>query len=96
MIKHIVFYKLKEYSEENAEKLRDCFLSMKGKIPQIVEVNAYIDFLRSQRSFDVCLEVVFASEEEMNAYQNHQYHVETVKKYVHSVVENSVAVDSII
>ncbi len=94
MIKHIVFYKLKDYSKENCEALRDMFLSMDGKISQIVSVNSYIDFLRSERSFDVALEVVFESPETMAEYQKDPYHVDVVKKYVHSVVTQSVAVDA--
>ncbi len=93
MVKHIVFYKLKDYSEENAQKLCDMFLSMKGKVPKAKEINPGIDALRSERSFDVSLEVTFDSMEDMAEYQVSPYHVDVVKVYVHSVIEKSVSVD---
>jgi hypothetical protein len=93
MVKHVLFCKLAEYSQENALKLRDMFLSMEGKVPSALEVNAAVDFLRSPRSFDVMLEVTLASREALEEYQKDPYHCDTVKTYVHSVVEKSVTVD---
>lgn len=93
MVKHVLFCKLAEYSEENALKLRDVFLSMRGNVPCAVEVNAAVDFLHSQRSFDVMLEVTLHSREALDEYQRDPYHCDTVKTYVHSVVEKSVTVD---
>ncbi len=93
MIKHIVFYKLKEYSKDNAQKLCDMFMSMDGKVPKAKNIVASKDALRSERSFDVSLEVSFDSMEDMAEYQVSAYHVEVVKAYVHSVIEKSVCVD---
>ncbi|MGB4985283.1 MAG: Dabb family protein [Erysipelotrichaceae bacterium] len=86
MVKHVLFCKLKDYSVENANKLRDVFLSMKGNVPVIVDVKSEIDFLRSERSFDVMLEVTLNSREDLQVYAQDKYHCEVVKTYVHSVI----------
>lgn len=43
MIKHIVFFKLADNSEESCKKVRDLLLSMKGTIEQIREIEIGID-----------------------------------------------------
>mgnify|MGYP001203766248 CR=1 FL=1 len=93
MVKHVLFCKLADYSEEEARKLQEIFLSMKGKVPMAVDVTSGVDFLHSERSFDVMLEVTLNSRENLDAYQKDPYHCTVVKTYVHSVVEKSAAVD---
>ena len=93
MIKHVLFCKLTDYSPENAEKLKDVFMSMKGNVPVAVDVNSAVDFLRSPRSFDVILEVTLNTKEDLDVYQADAYHCDVVKTYVHSVAEKSVVVD---
>ena len=78
------------------EKLRDLFLTMKGRVPQVIDVEAGADFLHSDRSFDVCLYVTLESPEALEAYQQDPYHCEVVKTYVASVREKAVAVDYIV
>ena len=55
-----------------------------------------IDFLGSARSFDVYLSVVVDDKDALNDYQNDPYHVNVVKKHMHSVTKSSVAVDFVI
>ena len=57
MVKHVLMIKLKDNSKEQCEKLRDLFMTMKGRVPQALDVEAGADFLHSERSFDVCLTV---------------------------------------
>lgn len=92
MIKHIVMFKLKEYSESNAIEMRDVLLSMKGKIDYLVDISAGADFLREGRSYDVVLECVFKSKEDLDAYQNHPVHI-PVKDYIRARISGSCAVD---
>ena len=54
MVKHVLMIKLKDNSKEQCEKLRDFFMTMKGRVPQALDVEAGADFLHSERSFDVC------------------------------------------
>lgn len=93
MIKHVLFCKLMDYSPENANALKERFLSMKGKVPSAVDIFAACDFLRSERSYDVMLEVTLNSKEDLDTYQADKYHCEYVKPYVHSVRESSATVD---
>lgn len=93
MVKHVLFCKLKERTQENAEALRDKFLTMKGRVPVAVDVNAACDFLGSERSYDVILEVTLNSREDLAAYQADEYHCGVIKPYVHSVRESSATVD---
>lgn len=95
MIKHIVLYNLKDDTAANRQALIAMFLSMKGKIEQLVDIAAGSDVLGSERSFSVALECVFASIEDMNIYKNHPVHL-PVMAYVKQVVERSHSVDYVI
>ena len=55
MIKHIVLFKLKNPTAEECQKAVDVLLGMRGKVPQIITIEAGVDFLRSERSYDVAL-----------------------------------------
>lgn len=92
MVKHIVMYKLSEPTEENKQKLVDKFLSMKGKIDLLVNIESGVDKVRSERSFDVVLECVFRSMEDLEKYRVHPVHL-PVMEYVKSVVAKSHSVD---
>ena len=79
--------KLKDNSKEQCEKLRDLFMTMKGRVPQALDVEAGADFLHSERSFDVCLTVTLESPEALEEYQKDPYHCNTVKTYVATVAK---------
>jgi hypothetical protein len=55
-------------------------------------LEAGIDVLHSERSYDLALVTKFDSMEDMKTYQAHPVHVE-VLKYMTSVRESSVTVD---
>ena len=93
MIKHIVCFKLKNPTEKECRKAADVLLSMKGNVELLRDIQVGIDFLHSERSYDLILEVVLDSKEALDAYQEHPYHVSVVKKHMHAVRETSVAVD---
>ncbi len=93
MVRHIVMYKLKEPTEANKKALVDMFKSMRGNIDELRGVEAGSDILGTDRSYDVVLVTTFDDLDDYYAYQDSEYHVNVVKKYVHSVVEKAVAVD---
>lgn len=93
MIKHVVCYQLHERTIEKAKEVKEMFMSMPDKIEVIKELQVGIDFLRSERSYDVVLEITFESVEDMNAYQKHPYHLETVKPFMGKAKKLSVSVD---
>lgn len=96
MIKHIVCFKLKDNSEAECKKAADILLSMEGKVPQIRDIFVGLDFLHSERSYDLILEVVVDDSAALEAYQSDPYHCSVVKTHMHAVRESSVAVDCII
>lgn len=93
MIKHIVCFKLKDNSAENCKLTADILKSMEGRVPQLRSIEVGIDFLRSERSYDIILQVTVDDEKALNDYQNDEYHCSVVKKHMHTVREASVAVD---
>lgn len=93
MVKHIVCFKLKDNSPESCQKTAEILKSMEGKVPQLKSIEVGIDFLHSERSYDVILQVTVENEKALENYQNDEYHCNVVKKYIHSVRESSVAID---
>lgn len=91
MIKHIVCFKLKK--GESAKKAAEILNSMKGKVPEIIDMEVGVDFLHSERSYDLILQVVLQDEDALSRYQNDPYHCSVVKAHMHAVRASSVAVD---
>ena len=50
MVKHVLFVKLKDNSQQECQKLKELFLSMKEKVEVIRDLQVGIDFLHSDRS----------------------------------------------
>ena len=69
---------------------------MQGNVPQLRSIEAGVDFLHSERSYDVILQVVVDDEAALEAYQKDPYHCSVVKPHMHAVRETSVAVDFVI
>lgn len=92
MIRHIVMYRLNEPTDENKKALVDKFMSMKGKIPCLLSIEAGIDKLGSERSFDVCLNTTFESMDKLSEYREHPEHI-PVMNYVKGIVKVSHCVD---
>ena len=93
MIKHVLCTKLKDNSLEECQKLKEMFLSMKDEIDFIRDIQVGIDFLKSERSYDVVLEVIFDSREDLDRYQVFPYHKDVIKPYVAARRTASVTVD---
>lgn len=92
MYRHIVLYRLKDRSEASRKALKDQFLSLEGRVPQIRALEVGIDDLASPRSYDVALNLTFDSKQDLAAYKAHPFHV-GVSEYVHGVIETSVSCD---
>lgn len=93
MIKHIVCFKLKDNSKENCAKTAEILMSMKDNVPMLTDIEVGVDFLHSQRSYDIILQVTLENREMLEKYQNDEYHCSVVKKHMHAVQECSVAID---
>ncbi|HIU68475.1 MAG: Dabb family protein [Clostridiales bacterium] len=93
MIRHIVCFKLKDNSEEVCQKTKEILLSMKGRVPQVLDIEVGADFLHSPRSYDIILQVKLQDRDALDAYQNDPYHCGVVKKHMHAVQSASISVD---
>ncbi|MDD5952835.1 MAG: Dabb family protein [Oscillospiraceae bacterium] len=92
MVKHVLFVKLKENTPEQCEKVKSLFLSMKDKVPMVRDIAVGIDYLHSERSYDVVLELVVDDREALEAYQVDPYHAGVVKPYIAEVRDGSTIV----
>ena len=93
MIKHIVCFKFKDNSLEECNKAAEVLRSMEGNVDLIRSIEVGVDFLHSQRSYDVILQVVLDDKKALEEYQKDEYHCSVVKKHMHSVAETSIAID---
>jgi hypothetical protein len=93
MITHVVLFKLQEPSSENLAATRDKLLSMEREIPLLRHLEAGIDVIKSERSYDIALVTKFDSLAELQAYQVHPYHAGVVVPHMKSVCSSIVAVD---
>ena len=96
MIKHIVCFKIKEEYKDRIEEAKNTLLSMKGNVPLVKEIQVGIDFLHSARSYDLILEVILESKEDLELYQKDEYHCNVVKKLMHEIREASIAIDYVL
>lgn len=93
MVKHIVCFKLKDNSPAAKEEAKRRLFSMQGKVPVIKDIEVGTDFLGSERSYDIILQVTLADRQALEAYQNDPYHCTCVKPYMHEKRSASVSVD---
>ena len=93
MITHIVFFKLTDPTPENLAVTRDKLLSMEGRISQLRHLEAGLDVIRSERSYDIALLTKFDSLDDLQAYQVHPVHAGEVVPHMKSVCSSIVAVD---
>lgn len=66
---------------------------MQGNVPQLRDIEVGVDFLHSERSYDIILQVLLDDAGALEDYQNDPYHCTVVKPHMHAVRETSVAVD---
>ncbi len=93
MIRHIVCFKLKNPTPTLLDETKNILLSMQNNVPQVKDIEVGVDFLHSERSYDIILQVTVENEQALTDYQNDPYHCSVVKKHMHAVRESSIAVD---
>lgn len=79
MIKHIVFWKLKEEAngqnkDENAKQIKEKLEALNGTIEGLLHLEVGMDFLHSPESVDLVLYSEFESKEALEYYANHPAH----------------------
>jgi len=79
MVKHIVFLKLEDNSEENKKIFQEKIMSMQGKIDVLKHIEVGINFSKEERAFDLALITDFESKEDLQSYAVNPVHVEIIK-----------------
>jgi quinol monooxygenase YgiN len=79
MVKHIVFWKLKDEANgmskaENAKAIKQKLEDLNGKIEGCIKLEVGFDFLHSAESADIVLYSEFESKEALDFYANHPLH----------------------
>ena len=93
MITHIVLFKLTDATVDNIAATRGKLLSMQGKIPMLRHLEAGVDVIRSERSYDIALVTKFDTLDDLQAYQIHPYHAGEVVPHMKAVCSSTVSVD---
>ncbi len=93
MIKHIVCFKIKDEYQNLILEAKNTLLSMKEHIDYLIDIKVGVDFLHSERSYDLILEVTLENKEMLDVYQKNEYHCNVVKPLMHKIRSGSVAVD---
>ena len=80
MVKHIVFWKLREdlqgaARDERLRQIKDGFDQLQGVIPGLLHIEIGFDFLKSADSVDLILYSEFESRAALDGYQNHPGHL---------------------
>lgn len=97
MIKHIVFWKLKEEAhgntkEVNANLFKDKLEALNGQIEGLNKLEVGINFLESAANYDVVLYSELESKEALSYYVNHPKH-QAVVPFIVEAVSDRKAVD---
>ena len=93
MIRHIVFFKLKDNSsEEDLTRLTSTLQSLKGKISLVRELTVGKDVGRQAKSYDLALNTTFDSMEDLASYAVAPYHLEVVE-VIKELCESTCKVD---
>ncbi|MFI3250258.1 MAG: Dabb family protein [Eubacteriales bacterium] len=93
MIKHMIMTKLKDNSEANCQRAYQLLTAMKEEIDVVIDVEVGVDFLHSERSFDIGFVVTVATIEDLGLYQNASYHVNHVLAFMQEHAAHAIAVD---
>ena len=80
MIKHIVFWRLKDQAEggtkaQNAALIKQKLEALRGRIPGLLALEVGLDVERSAAAYDVALYSEFTDQAALDAYQKHPDHV---------------------
>lgn len=92
MVKHVVLFEFKKDQMDKIEEAERLLKSLKSKIALIQSIETGINFLESDRSFDLSLIISFKTQEDLAIYANHPEHV-PVKDAIALMVQRSVSVD---
>ena len=92
MVKHIVFFKLKDNSSVNCEVIKERLLTMRENIEVLKNIEVGINFADEERAYDLALLTDFEREKDLTIYAQHPIHQDIIT-YMKSVSVSSKVVD---
>jgi hypothetical protein len=97
MVKHIVFWKLKDHAdgqdrEQNLERMQEALNGLASKIAEVVSLEVGINKNPAPAAWEISLYTSFNSWEDLETYQKHPDHQEVVQ-LVQKVVMDRAVVD---
>lgn len=95
MVRHIVFWNLKDNAEgndkqTNAKIIKEKLEALVGKIDGLIKLNVNQNY--NEIGFDLCLYSEFVSRQSVLDYREHPLHKE-VQSFVHKVISDRVVTD---
>jgi len=93
MVVHIVMFAFKEENKvNNLQKAKQVLEALVDKIPSLKSMEVGIDFVQSERSFDLVLTSTFDDREGLSVYATHPVHLEVVN-FIKEVTDGAKVVD---
>jgi hypothetical protein len=92
MIKHIVFFKLEDNSDEQKDIVKERLMSLKDNVKVLKHIEVGINFSNEERAYDLALLTDFETKEDLDIYAKDEYHQEIIK-FIKSVTISSKVVD---
>ena len=78
MIRHIVFFKLKDNSTKNKQQIKEIILPLEKKIDVIKFYQVGINFSNEDRAYDLALISDFDSIDDLGSYATHPEHLKVI------------------
>ena len=91
MFRHVVCFRLRSEEKDKAAEAKQRLESLTA-IDEVRNIEVGLDSLQSPRSYDIILIADFDNIDDYKVYDAHEQH-QPVRKFMHSIVESSVAVD---
>jgi hypothetical protein len=100
MIKHIVFWNLKDEAlgndkATNALLVKEKLEALNGQIEGLLKLEVGLDFAKGDMSYDLALYSEFATKEDLDFYQQHPKH-KAVQDFVKEVRSSRAVVDYVV
>lgn len=93
MIVHIVMFSFKEENKaSNLTQAKQMLEALVEKISPLISMEVGLDFMQSERSFDLVLTSKFDTKEGLSEYATHPAHLEVVS-FIKEVTDGAKVVD---
>ncbi len=92
MVRHIVFFKLKDNSENIKQEVKKQLLWLKESINILQSIEVGFNFSKEDRAYDIVLITDFNSKEDLTTYATHKAHLKVIK-YIKTVAIDTKVVD---